>query len=151
MEHSPSWEANRCSASQKIPRILWNPKVHYRIYKCPPPFTIVSHTNSSQATPFHSLKIYFNIMFPSTPRSPKWSLSITSPHQSPVYTSRFTICSYPSHFLWFFQPNNICGEVQITVLYTPTYTNTSFFIGLIPKSLHKPQMKCVLCKPQASL
>jgi hypothetical protein len=31
MEQSYSWEANRLSASQKIPRILLNPNVHYRI------------------------------------------------------------------------------------------------------------------------
>jgi len=29
MEQSLSWEANRFSASQEIPRILRNPKVHY--------------------------------------------------------------------------------------------------------------------------
>ena len=34
MEQSPSWNANRVSASQEIPCILCNRKVHYRIYKC---------------------------------------------------------------------------------------------------------------------
>ena len=33
MVQSPSWEANWFAASQEIPRILWNPKVHYHTHK----------------------------------------------------------------------------------------------------------------------
>jgi hypothetical protein len=32
MEQSPSWETKRFSASQEISRIVWNPKVYYRIH-----------------------------------------------------------------------------------------------------------------------
>jgi len=35
MVQSPSWEANWFAASQEIPRISRNPKVHYRTHKRP--------------------------------------------------------------------------------------------------------------------
>ena len=39
---SPSWEANWFAASQEIPRISRNPKVHHRTHKSPPPVSIQS-------------------------------------------------------------------------------------------------------------
>ena len=49
MVQSPSWEANWFGASQEIPRISRNPKVHYRTHKRPPPVSILV-----QASPIQS-------------------------------------------------------------------------------------------------
>jgi len=44
MVQSP-WEANWYAASQEIPRISRNPKVHYRTHKRPPPVSILGQLN----------------------------------------------------------------------------------------------------------
>ena len=110
MEQIASLEAKQFLASHEISRILWNPKVHYRIHKCPPPVLVLSQFDPVHTPTSHFLKFHLNIILPSTPESPKWSLSHGFPHQNPVYAFSLPHERYmplPSHSSIFYHPNNI--------------------------------------------
>ena len=96
MEQSPCWEAKRFAASQEIPHILWNLKVHYHIHKCLPPVPNLSQLDPVQNPTSHFLKIHPNITLTSTPGSPKWSLSLRLPYQNSVYASHSRTLQYHS-------------------------------------------------------
>jgi len=64
MEQSPSGEVNWFSASQEIPHILEDPKVHYRIHKCPPPLPILNPLDPVHTPKSHFSKMYLNIIVP---------------------------------------------------------------------------------------
>jgi hypothetical protein len=67
-ELSPSWEAANYTATHKLPSILWNPKVQYRVHKSPLLVPVLSHINPIHFTSSHPISL--------------WSILILSTHLS---------------------------------------------------------------------
>ena len=116
MAQSPTWEANRFAACQEIPCILWNPKVHCRIHKCPPPVPILSQLDPVHILTSLFLKIHLNIILLSTPGFSKWFLSVWFPHRNRVYASPLLHTRYfprLSHSSQLYHPKIIGWAEQI--------------------------------------
>jgi hypothetical protein len=108
MQHIPSWEADSHSASQEIPRLLWNPKVHFRVHNSALLVPILSHMNS-----IHILMLYLrSILILSSPQSlglsssfPSrilyTSLSLSPPHAYVVTGALvLNVCTVQTTWLW---------------------------------------------------
>jgi hypothetical protein len=119
MQDSHSSEFDSFSASQEISRFLWQPKFHRLVHKNPSSAFILILTNQIHTIQSYFLKIYFNIILPSAPRSPKRPPSFRFLHQI-LYkvlfsTSRATVPAYlifQGPNVYFFNENRSTAEVS---------------------------------------
>jgi hypothetical protein len=109
--HSPSWEADSHWASQEIPWLLWNPKVHYREHKGPP--LVLTWARWIQSTPPHPIFLISILLLMSRLRL---HLPVRFSDQNSVYISHLSHAYYmslPSRPPWFDHPNIIWWSVQL--------------------------------------
>ena len=83
-KQSPSWQANSCSPRQEIPCILRNTNVHYLIHNSPSSVPILSQIDPDPTLTSY-LKMYLNVILPSTFISSKWSLILGLRHQKSLF------------------------------------------------------------------
>ena len=111
---------------KKFPAFLWNPKVLYCTHKRPPPVPVLGQPNPVHIPTSHLLEIHHNIIHPSTPRSPQWSLSLRFPHQDPIHPPLLTHTRHmpsPSHSSRFYHPHNLVRNARIYIR-SPFLTTT---------------------------
>ena len=120
MAQSPSSEANWFAASQEIPRISRNPKVHYRTHKCPPPVSILGQPNPVHIPTFHLLEIHPNIIHPSTPSSPQWSPPSGFPTKTLYNPSPHPYAPNAQPISFFHIPTTHLLEIQTNIIHPST-------------------------------
>ena len=123
---------------KKSSAFLWNPKVHYRTHKHPPPVPVLGQSNPVHIPTSHLLEIHPNIIHPSTPGYPQWSLSLRFPHQDPIASLSSPIhATCPAHLILLnFITRTILGEEYRS--FSSSLCNL-LLSPVIPRSKYSPQ------------
>jgi hypothetical protein len=124
-EQSPSWEANSHSSSHDIPRLIRNPKVHYRVYKSTSMISVLSQMNPIQT---------FSPCFPEI--RPHNAVS-NGQYCSNVYGNRshyrvhkkylFTTIYQLNLFMWYCNRKHVTKRSQLRVMLWDTCSNVKLF------------------------
>ena len=111
---------------------MWNPKVHYRIHKCPPPLPILSELYAVHTPTSHFLKSI--LILSSHLRLVSQVIALRFPYQN-VYASRLFHTRYmprPSHYSRFYHPNNTGEECRSLcshyVVFGHTYSSKTCYL-----------------------
>ena len=110
MVQSPSWEANWFAASQEIPRISWNPKIHHCTHKRPPPVSILGQPNPVHIPTSHLLEIRPNTL----------TFTVFNFQESYLYRARL----YSNTPL----PSPVCQEFFVSLQVCSTSVNTPVLV-----------------------
>ena len=140
MQQSP-WEADRFSAGQECPRIIWSLTVHYRINKRPLSVPILSQLGPVHALMSQCLNTHINIILPSTLGSSKWSLSLTVPIKTlykPLLSHIRATC--PAHLILL--ERALVPWNMYIYIHARTHTHIcihTYTCNTMPETKHKPE------------
>jgi hypothetical protein len=70
IEESPSWEGNSRFDGEELSNFSWTPKAHFLVHKILRLISVLSQTNQPHILTFCFFRIHFNIILPSTRKSP---------------------------------------------------------------------------------